>query len=138
MVASKEIQIQYIKVKVCKNSEGLATPEDVSNGSYDEKEFFIFKEDDPISKDGKNRWQEGIDKWINDQADKSKYFPPTEFCRSGGLLVANIDSPSDRSTVGNNVSIKIRTEGLRKVTEVKVWIDGVEKLHGQKNHLRLI
>lgn len=116
------------KVKVCKNSEGLATPEDISNGSYDEKEFFVFKEDDPVSKDGKNRWQEGIDKWINEQADKSKYFPPTEFCRSGGLLVANIDSPSDRSTVGNNVSIKIRTEGLRKVTEVKVWIDGAEKI----------
>lgn len=118
----------HLNAKVCRGSDGLATPEDVAGGNYDNKEFFVFKEDDPLSKDGRNRWQEGIDKWISDQSDKTKYFPPTNYCRSGGLLVASIDSPPDRTTVGSNVNIRVSTSGLKKVTEVKMWIDGIEKL----------
>ncbi|MBU1130247.1 transglycosylase domain-containing protein, partial [Patescibacteria group bacterium] len=51
----------HLKLKVCKGSDGLATPDDVESGNYDEKEYFKFKEDDPVSTDGKNRWQGGID-----------------------------------------------------------------------------
>lgn len=118
----------HLNVKVCRGAEGLAPPEDVAGGSFDLKEYFVYKEDDPISKDGKNRWQEGIDKWMNDQSDKSKFFPPTNYCRSGGLLIASIDSPPDKTSLGNNVNIRISTGGVKKVTEVKVWIDGVEKI----------
>lgn len=118
----------HLNLKVCKGSSGLATPEDVANGSYDTKEYFNFHEDDPISTDGVNRWQAGIDKWIGEQPDQDKYHPPTDYCRSGGLLVVGFDSPSDRSTVGNNVTVRISTDNLKKVTEVKLWIDGVEKL----------
>jgi membrane carboxypeptidase/penicillin-binding protein len=44
-----------------------------------QREFYVFKEDDPVSTDGKNRWQEGIDKWIEEahQGD-SKYHPPDD------------------------------------------------------------
>ncbi|HPJ17125.1 MAG TPA: PBP1A family penicillin-binding protein [Candidatus Woesebacteria bacterium] len=116
----------HLKMKVCKDKAGLATPEDIANGNYNESEYFRIKEDDPVSKDGKNRWQEGIDGWVSQQSNKDSYYPPEGYCRSGGLLVVNFDSPSDRQTTGNQVSVKIKTDNLKKVTEVKLWVDGNE------------
>jgi membrane peptidoglycan carboxypeptidase len=116
----------HMKLKICKGSAGLAPPEDVANGNYDEREYFRFREEDKISTDGKNRWQEGIDAWINQQADKEKYSPPENYCRQGGMVVANFDYPSDHSTVGNSVDVKISTTSLKKITEVKLWVDGAE------------
>ena len=116
----------HLRLKVCKDKAGLATPEDVANGNYDSKEYFNFKEEDPISKDGRNRWQEGIDSWINQQSEKDKYFPPESFCRSDGAVGVNFDSPGDRSTQGNNVEVKVNISALKKITEVKLWIDNSE------------
>jgi len=116
----------HLKLKVCKDKAGLAPPEDVANGNYNEKEFFKFMEDDPVSKDGKNRWQEGIDKWIAEQADKDKYNPPTGFCRNDGTVSVNIDTPSGQSTVGNDFMIRVNTTSLKKIVEVKVWANDKE------------
>ncbi len=117
----------HVKLKVCKDSAGVATPDDIANGNYDEKEFFIVKEDDPISTDGKNRWQEGIDGWIASQPNKDKYNPVTSYCHSGGLVNVGIDSPAHHSTVGSTFDVKINTNSTMKITEVKLWVDGVEK-----------
>lgn len=116
----------HLKLKVCKDKFGLATPEDVASGNYDLKEYFNFKEEDPVSKDGRNRWQEGIDGWINQQSDKDRYFPPESYCRDNGLVGVNFDSPPDRSTQGNNVEVKINISSLKKITEVKLWVDNNE------------
>jgi hypothetical protein len=116
-----------MNLKVCRGVSGLATPEDVANGNYDYKEFFRLKENDPVSADGKNRWQEGIDKWILEQSDTSKYFPPESYCRSGGMVSVSIDSPANESTVSKQFDIKISTTSLKKIVEVKLWIDGVER-----------
>lgn len=44
-----------------------------------QRDFFVFKEDDPVSTDGKNRWQEGIDAWIeSSHKDDPKYHPPDD------------------------------------------------------------
>jgi membrane carboxypeptidase/penicillin-binding protein len=117
----------HLKLKVCKDKTGIAPPEDVSNGNYNEKEFFKFREDDVISKDGKNRWQEGIDSWVSQQADKDKYYPPESFCRNDGTMSVSFDSPGDRATVGNNFDVKLSTNSLKKITELKLWVNGVEK-----------
>ncbi len=117
----------HLKLKVCKGQNGLATPDDVANNNYDEKEYFNFKENDVISTDGKNRWQEGIDNWISQQPDKDKYNPPSDFCHSGGLVNVGIDSPGHQSTVGNTFDVKISTNSIKKIVEVKLWVDGIEK-----------
>lgn len=123
----------HLKLKVCKDKNGLAPPEDVSNGNYNEKEYFRFREDDVVSKDGKNRWQEGIDSWISQQADKDKYFPPDGYCRNDGTLSASFDSPGDHSTVGSNFDVKLSTNSLKKITEMKLWVNGVEtKVWGER------
>lgn len=115
------------KLKVCKGVSGLATPDDVANNNYEEKEFFIFKENDLVSTDGKNRWQEGIDNWISQQPDQGKYQVPTDYCRTDGRVNVGIDSPANESTVGNTFEVKINTNSLVKIIEVKLWVDGVEK-----------
>ncbi|MFA6361399.1 MAG: penicillin-binding transpeptidase domain-containing protein, partial [Candidatus Shapirobacteria bacterium] len=116
----------HMKLKVCKGETGLATPDDVASSNYDEKEYFSFKESDVISKDGKNRWQEGIDNWISQQTDKDKYNPPTGYCHSGGLVNIGIDSPAHQSTVGKTFDVRLNTNSIKKIVEVKLWVDGVE------------
>jgi len=117
----------HVKLKVCKGQEGLATPDDVARGEYDEKEYFIFKEDDPVSTDGRNRWQEGIDSWLSGQGDTDKYNPSTDYCHSGGMVNVGIDSPAHETTVGSTFDVKINTNSVKKIVEVELWVDGVEK-----------
>lgn len=71
----------YAKVRLSKNQSGkLANDSEVTAGEYDVKDFILFKEDDPISTDGKNRFQEGIDAWLRKTyaADHPEFYPPTE------------------------------------------------------------
>lgn len=45
----------------------------------DGKDYWVFVERDPVSTDGKNRWQEGIDAWIQqNHKDEERYNPPGE------------------------------------------------------------
>lgn len=47
--------------------------------SKDGENYLVFKEDDPISSDGQNRWQKGIDEWIEqNHKDNKMYHPPGE------------------------------------------------------------
>ncbi len=71
----------YQKLKLSKHQSGkLANQSEIDKGDYDTKDYVVFKEDDPISIDGKNRWQEGIDAWIKQTyaADRPEYYPPKE------------------------------------------------------------
>ena len=71
----------YQKLRLSKNQSGkLASPWEVEHGSYDAKDYIVLKENDPISNDGKNRWQDGINEWIKKTyaADHPEYYPPTE------------------------------------------------------------
>lgn len=70
----------YKKVKLSKHQGGkLANDEEVKRGDYDVREYIVFQEDDPISTDGKNRWQEAIDKWLSEtHPGDDSYRPPTE------------------------------------------------------------
>lgn len=45
----------------------------------DGKQYIVITEDDPVSADGKNRWQEAIDAWIEqNRKDDEKWNPPSE------------------------------------------------------------
>lgn len=117
----------HMKLKVCKDKFGLATPEDVINGNYDEKEYFKFTEKDSWSSDGRNRWQEGIDGWINQQANKDIYTVPSEYCRNDGSVGVSFSEPGDRSQINdNNVKVVINTSSVKKIVEAKLYVDGTE------------
>lgn len=46
----------------------------------DDKTYYIVHEDDPVSTDGQNRWQAGIDQWIKDNHSAADYqwYPPSD------------------------------------------------------------
>jgi len=47
--------------------------------SKDGKDYWVFTENDPISVDGKNRWQDGINGWIQQShKDEERYNPPED------------------------------------------------------------
>ncbi|HKC14792.1 MAG TPA: transglycosylase domain-containing protein, partial [Patescibacteria group bacterium] len=69
----------YIKLKISKDNGKIASQSEVDHGQYDVKNYIVFKENDPISTDGKNRWQEGINAWVDENyKDDPLYHPPTE------------------------------------------------------------
>jgi len=71
----------YQKIELSKHQSGkLASASEIAAGDYDTKDFIAFKENDPISTDGKNRWQDGINAWIKQTyaADHPEYYPPTD------------------------------------------------------------
>ena len=70
----------YQKLKLSKHQGGkLANPEEIDNNDYDTKDYIVFREDDLVSQDGKNRWQEGINAWFEGQyPGDEKYHPPKE------------------------------------------------------------
>ena len=70
----------YKTIKVSKaDNNKIASQSEIDKNEFDVKKFIVFHEDDPASTDGKNRWQEGIDAWVNENhKDDSLYHPPTE------------------------------------------------------------
>ena len=68
----------YQRLKISRRQSGkLASDDEVRVGDYEEKEYIVWTEDDPVSGDGKNRWQEGINTWVKDHPDPL-YRVPTE------------------------------------------------------------
>lgn len=72
----------YKTMKVSKaDGNKLASDSEIAKNDYDTRKFVVFSENDPVSADGKNRWQEGIDTWLS-ETDPYKndplYEPPKE------------------------------------------------------------
>lgn len=117
----------YQKLKVSKNSsDKLANEVEIAAGEFEEKEFIVFKVEDPLSFDGKNRWQEGVDKWLKSQAD-SKYHPPTEVSTTKQNEVrVLIKEPSDKSRIDNNdIRVKAEIVSLAEVVKVEILANDV-------------
>ncbi len=96
--------------------------------TLDGKEYYVLVEFDPVSTDGRNRWQEGIDTWAQSQADP-KYKPPKELLSSLSQnpdpdnIKVNIKSPSDHAQVDLSFETEVEVETGRKVTKVEFYID---------------
>lgn len=72
----------YKKIKISKKDDKkLANDDEISHNDYDVRDYVVFEESDPVSSDGKNRWQDAINAWLGaDTAykDDQKYHPPSE------------------------------------------------------------
>jgi membrane peptidoglycan carboxypeptidase len=122
----KEVSPIYKKLKISKSTGKLANDVEIKNGNYDEKEYIVFTESDPISTDGKNRWQEAIDAWVREHgSDKMK--PPTDTSDNDiDNIVVTLDSPSDHQTVGNTFDIHVRIVSGPDVKWIKFYKNGNE------------
>lgn len=114
----------YRKVKISKRDQSkLANPVQVLKGEYDEKIFVVITEPDPVSSDGKNRWQEAIDVWVSGQSD-GKYHPPGIFDNESDKLTVRIKSPRDYEQIGGN-TLDLRAEigSVEEVRKVEIFVD---------------
>ena len=92
----------YQKVKISKTTGDLANSTEIARGNYEEKEFFIFREQDPLSTDGKNRWQEAIDEWAKQQSD-DRWKPPTKVSSENlDDIKIQVNDPQDMSQINSN------------------------------------
>ncbi len=114
----------HVKLKVCKTDGKLATPADIQNGNYEEKEFFIFKEEDPTSGGGPNKWQEAILNWLLTQSD-FRYHPPTDYCGSTNPLSVDFERPTDKSSnLSKDLEVKLKADSTSDIIEVVLFVDG--------------
>ena len=98
---------------------------EVATGDYDEKLFIVLHEDDPVSGDGKNRWQDGINAWIA-SAD-SKYKAPTETYSGGdsNQLVLQVKKPGDNERIDNNsVTVEANAISTADIEKFELFVDG--------------
>ncbi len=117
----------YKKIKISKANGKLANEVEIKSGNYEEKEFIVINESDPISTDGKNRWQEAIDEWVKGQGD-SRFHSPTETSdASQDQVVVSIKSPSDKQQLDtHDVTIRARIGSLYPLKSVKIYLNGNE------------
>ncbi|HEX7543115.1 MAG TPA: penicillin-binding transpeptidase domain-containing protein, partial [Patescibacteria group bacterium] len=120
----------YKKLKISKSNGKLANDVEIKTGNYDEKDFIIITESDPVSTDGKNRWQEAIDAWAGQQSD-NKFKPPTETSdASADSVIVSIKSPSGQTTVSSgNLNIKAKIISLDKLKNVQIKLNGEVKFN---------
>ncbi len=113
------------KVKVCEDEKNkLATEAQIAEGDYDEKEVIDLRRSDPISEDGKNRWMEGIDAWIESQ-DDSRYSIPTEYCGDSEDTAVRLERPeNEKSYDEEEIKVKIRAGSGDGIKKIELYVDG--------------
>lgn len=125
---------QHVKLSRKDNSK-LANSVEIAKGEYDTKSYVVIKEQDPVSGDGKNRWQEGIDAWLATQSD-SKFHPPTDTYKGSDQLTVTIKEPSDFARIdSNNVKVVAEAFGLEEVKKIELF-DGTTLLR-EKNESKI-
>lgn len=97
--------------------------------TLDGREYYVFLEFDPVSTDGRNRWQEAIDEWVKTQ--DSKYQPPSELknepTKNPDDIRVHLRNPSDRSRVDFSIETEADIETGRKITKAEFYVDGTLK-----------
>ena len=113
-------------IDICKSDpHKLAGKAAVEMGNYEKKEVIILKEKDPLSTDGVNRWQEGIDWWVGQQTDP-RYKVPTEYCQEPVLI--NFSQYQDKEEVDtNDISLKFRVITSEEIKKIILYLDDQEK-----------
>ncbi|MFS8158751.1 MAG: penicillin-binding protein [Candidatus Roizmanbacteria bacterium] len=115
----------YKKVKLSRSDNNrLANDIEVGKGEYDEKEYIVITEKDPVSTDGKNRWQEAIAAWIESYGDARFKVPKETSSGNQDEVVSQIKSPSDHSSVtGNSIEFRAKINSVEDIVTVEVFVD---------------
>lgn len=125
-----EISPYYQKLKISKSNGKLANDIESRSGNYDEKDFYYVTEKDPVSGDGKNRWQEAIDAWAREQGDEKWHYPTETSDSNSEDVVVSMREPNNESKVETSdkkVKVRARITSIEPIKEVKLWINGEEK-----------
>jgi membrane peptidoglycan carboxypeptidase len=118
----------YQNVKISHHDANkLASSVEILRGDYDTKQFVIFKETDPVSGDGKNRWQDGINAWIATQGD-AKFHPPTDTYSGGDTFAVSMKEPSDHARINDNtVKVTVKATSANSIKKIEIYVDGTKQ-----------
>ncbi len=121
----KVISPFYKKVKLSKSTGKLANDIEIKTGNYDEKDFIVISESDPVSTDGKNRWQEAIEAWMYSQGD-DKFKPPRDVSDTNqDDLVVSIREPGNESRINSNdIKIEARITSIQEIRKIEIQVNG--------------
>lgn len=115
----------YKKVKISKTTGKLANDIEIKTGNYDEKDYIVIAESDPISTDGRNRWQEATEAWAYSQPD-DKFKPPRDTSDTNqDDLVIVIREPANESRVNtNDVKLVTKITSIQEIRKVELQVNG--------------
>ena len=120
----KEISPFYKRLKISKSTGKLANEIEIRLGDFDEKEFIVIEEADPISTDGINRWQQAIDAWSASQSDEKYHAPKESSTAKVDDISVQIKNPGDKTQNSNNVNLRARIASLDPVTNIEISVNG--------------
>lgn len=126
------ISPDYKKIKISKSTGKLANVIEIASGNYDEKDFYVVNEQDPVSTDGKNRWQEAIDVWAQIQPDDHWKVPKDTSDTNADSITIQVTHPNDRDKLTtNSVGVLAKVSSIASITSFKVAINGQVKKETQ-------
>jgi membrane carboxypeptidase/penicillin-binding protein PbpC len=119
----------HTKVKICRSDENrLASEVDIARGEYNEKEYYVLKQESTA-------WINDIRAWIDGQGE-AKYKVPTEYCSTDTDTVIGFEKPGNHERINNrtfDVRIRITTGKRNRVDEtVYRWLPK-ESFNGDKS-----
>lgn len=137
----------FKRLKISRANGKLANEVELKMGQFDEKDFIVLTETEPISWAGlavyekelnRNHWQEAIDKWLSEnKKDQAMWNPPKEKSDASQDAVAvNVKEPTDRQRIdSNDLTIKASSFAIREIVKFTVLVDGVEKINKGANSI---
>ncbi len=131
----KDISPDYKTLKISRSDSKLANQVQIQTGNYDSKDFIQIAEDDPVSTDGQNRWQQAINDWENQQADP-KFHPPVDVSNDNvNSVLISFKSPGDKSTVSSgNVQVQAKITANASLKDLWIYLNGNEIRHYTDDH----
>ncbi len=133
-----DISSYYRKVKISKENGKLANEVEIRAGNYEEKDLVVFAETDPISLDGRNRWQEAIDVWVSEQEDGRFLGSIEKSDARVDDVVVSIKEPSDRQRIDDNrVTVRAKIASIEPVRNVTIYANGneIRNLEGDRDEI---
>lgn len=118
--------------KICKGDNSKwANDIQVAGNDYDQKEFIILKENDPVSEDGVNRWQEAINAWVSSSEDQ-RYHVPTEYCggseSNNGVYVTIDNISNEKNYSETKLKFKARADSGAGIKKIAIYVNGEKKV----------
>lgn len=110
----------HTKVKVCRaDNNKLANEVDIARDEYDEKEFYVLKQESTA-------WENDIWAWIDTQSEP-RYRVPRETCASSTDTVIGFDKPGNNSRINNNTfEVRLSITTNKTIDWVKLYKNGSE------------
>lgn len=111
----------HTKVKICRRDNSkLASAIDIARGEYEEKEFYVLKQESTA-------WENDIWAWIDSQGEE-KYKVPREECSADTDTVIGFEKPGNKEKLNNNTfEVRLRITTSKEIEWVKLYVDGSQR-----------